>query len=325
MFRSRCDCRTRRRSETILPGFRPGYRVLVLKSPGERERGVITVDYSYIFSLFAGLFDVEAIARDYYIVLEPSWRGLCTADILSYSRYDFPVFVETIEPRDIAFVNALRSNLTTVPVAANWWVDHRLVKPDPTVRRDIDVIMVAAWSAVKRHWRFFRVLADSKRRGHRLNVALVGYPMDRRRQDIEHEAQICGVRDQLQLHERLPLEEVGRLLARSRAHLLWSRKEGANRAIIEALFADVPIIVREGLGYGHAYPYVNSSTGVFANERTLGDRLLEIVHSSNTFHPREWALANMSCQRATEILEARIREVALAGANAGRAGWQSRP
>jgi len=288
-----------------------GYRVMVLKAADDRERGVICIDYSYIFPLFAALYDVEAIARRYTIVLEPSWRGLCTADILTYTRFPFPVFVQTIEPRDVAFIESLESNLVTVPIAANWWVDHRLVKPTPGAVRDIDVIMVAAWSDIKRHWRFFKVLADLRERGHRLNVALVGYPADKSRAAIEAEARHFGVIDQLTIYEKLSLQDVGGLLARARVHVLWSRKEGANRAVVEALFADVPIVVRHGLSYGHAYPYVNAETGRFAVEATLGDTLIEMLAAPEQFHPRSWAMANMSCQRATQVLETTLRARAL--------------
>jgi len=288
-----------------------GYRVLVLKAWSPGERGVLVIDYSYIFPILAALFDVEAIARRYHLVLEPSWRGLCTADILSYSRYNFPVFVESVEPRDIAFIEGLGANFRTVPIAANWWVDHRLVAPEADVERDIDVIMVAAWSGIKRHWRFFQVLADLRARGHHLSVALVGYKTDRNRSHIEDDARALGVHDQIAFHEGLTLQQVGRLLARAKIHVLWSRKEGANRAIVEALFADVPIVVRSGLSYGHEYPYVNPETGRFADESTLANTLLDMLAHRDQYHPRDWALANMSCQRATRILEEFIRREAI--------------
>ena len=102
------------------------------------------------------------------------------------------------------------------------------------------------------------------------------------------------------------------LLNRAKVQLLWSRKEGANRAIVEALFADVPVIVREGLSYGYRYPYINPQTGRFATEATLGDALLEVIQCGDRYSPRQWALENMSCQRATEVLAATIRERALA-------------
>jgi glycosyltransferase involved in cell wall biosynthesis len=288
-----------------------GYRVLVIKSARERERGVIVTDYSYIFPLFAALFDIDAIARRYHIVLEPSWRGVCTPDVLAYSRFDFPVFVESIEPRDVAFINGLDTNLSTVPVAANWWIDHRLITPMPDVARDIDVIVVAAWSAVKRHWRLFRVLARLRKRGRRLRVALVGYPTDKTMADIQEEARYFGVADQIDFFERVALQDVARLFARSKVHVLWSRKEGANRAVIESLFADVPVVVRRGLSYGYEYPYINEQTGTFAGEEDLGDVLLDIIENRQRYRPREWAMNNMTCQRATAILEDAVRARAL--------------
>jgi glycosyltransferase involved in cell wall biosynthesis len=289
-----------------------GYRVLVLKSARPRERGVLVADYSYIFPLFAALFDIEAIAQRYLIVLEPSWRGLCTPDVLAYSRFDFPVLIQAVEPRDIKFINTLQTNLSTVPIAANWWIDYRPLTPGGVVTRDIDVIVVAAWSAVKRHWRLFRVLARLRRRGHRLRVALVGYPLDKTRAEIEAEAAHFGVSDQIELHERIPLADVGRLYRHSKLHVLWSRKEGANRAVIESLFADVPVVVRRGLSYGYHYPYINDHTGAFADEDELGDVLLEMIAARDRYRPREWALANMTCQQATAILEEAVRKIATA-------------
>jgi hypothetical protein len=52
---------------------------------------------------------------------------------------------------------------------------------------------------------------------------------------------------------------------------------------------------------------VNAETGRFATEETLGQALLDVLANPEQFHPRAWAMANMSCHRATEILEASIR------------------
>jgi hypothetical protein len=66
-----------------------------------------------------------------------------------------------------------------------------------------------------------------------------------------------------------------------------------------------------GLSYGHEYHYVNPQTGRFADEETLGDTLLEMLAHRDAYHPRAWAIANMSCQRATTILEENIRQEAV--------------
>jgi glycosyltransferase involved in cell wall biosynthesis len=296
-----------------------GSRILVVKSWKAGERGVLVVDYSYVFPLLAGLFDLPRIADRYTVVLEPSWAGACTPEILLYSRLPHLVFVQTIEPRDRDLLTGLHTNLEVVPIAANWWVDHRQA-PVLGTPRDIDVIMVATWADIKRHWRVFRVLAGLRARGHRLRVALVGYRYDRTKADIEGLADYFGIRDQIETYERIPQEEVSRLLARSKVHILWSRRECANRAIIEAMLADVPVIVREGLTFGFRYPYINEHTGRFVAEADLGSAILEMMATRERYAPREWILANMTAGKAIATLEARLREQALASGDAWTEG-----
>src|SRR5262249_28447825 len=100
-----------------------GARAIVLKSPGEQEKGVLLMHYSFIFPLFAKLFDVTDIAQKSYFILEPSWSGYCEMDILCYTQFAMPVFVEAYEPRDRDFVLRSPSNLIPVGTASNWWVD----------------------------------------------------------------------------------------------------------------------------------------------------------------------------------------------------------
>lgn len=288
----------------------PGARLLVVKSASHDERGVIVVDYSYVFPLLPGLYDLARIADRYCIVLEPSWAGSCTPEILLYSRLTRPVFVQTIEPRDRLFIEGLNGNLSVVPIAANWWADPRLA-PATSAVRDIDIAMVAAWADIKRHWRFFRALAELKRQGHRLTAALAGYRYDRTRDDIEAMAATYGVRDQITTHERISQSEVSAILARSKIHVLWSRRECANRAIIEAMLADTPVIVRDGLTFGFRYPYINEHTGAFVRERDLGPAMLDMIDNRDRYRPREWALAHMTADQATRVLENHLRTHAL--------------
>ena len=294
--------------QAFLSGARPdprrliGSRMLVTKSARTGERGVLVVDYQYVFPLLAGFFDAAAIAERYDIVLEPSWAGSCTPEILLYSRLDRAVFVQTLEPRDLAFLDAVQTNLQTIPLAANWWADPRHAAPPGTVR-DIDVAIVAAWADIKRHWRIFRALAELKARGRRLKVALAGYKYDRTREDIEAQAAYFGVRDQIETYERISQEEVAALLGRSKIHVLWSRRECANRAIIEAMMADVPVIVRKGLTFGHPYAYINEHTGRFVSEDDLADAMVEMIDTRERYSPREWVLQNMTCVHATRILQ----------------------
>jgi glycosyltransferase involved in cell wall biosynthesis len=288
-----------------------GSRILVIKSPNHNEHGVIVVDYLYVFPLLIKLFDIQKIASKYYIVLEPSWSGYCTSEILLYYQFKFPVFIESAEKKDTSFIESMGHNLIPVPIAANWWIDHRLMPMDHHQSRDIDIIMIAAWAKYKRHYAFFRHIYELKKSHPFIKVVLVGYPLDRTKDDITTDAKITGIIDNIEIYENISSEYVAHLLCRSKAHVLWSRREGFNRAIIEAMFADVPVILREGFNYGDPYPYINTLTGCYANEYTLSGILDNIISGRTQYHPRKWVENHMTCHNATTILGNKIREYAI--------------
>jgi glycosyltransferase involved in cell wall biosynthesis len=284
---------------------------IVLKSASANERGVICLRYSYTFPLFSRLFDIERLAKCYRLVLEPSWSGYCNMDILCYSQIVAPVFVQAYEPRDAQFITCLSSNLVSVPLSANWWVDHRIFRPLSNMAKDTDIIMVAGWGDFKRHHRFFRALKKLRERNRVVKVILIGYPMGRTKDDIFQAAEYYGVSDQVEAYEWISQQEVNVLLNRSKVNVIWSRREGVNRAIIEGMFAGVPCILREGFNYGYPYPYINSETGCFSAEEELPDKLLWMIENHHQFAPRDWVIKHMSCQRATEILSEEIKGTAL--------------
>ena len=88
-------------SSVVMPNFRTTARdSRALKSPGPRERGVLVLDYAYVFPAFLKYFDVQRVMDEYYIVLEPSWTGYANLDLLAFSRFKSPVFIQAAEPRD---------------------------------------------------------------------------------------------------------------------------------------------------------------------------------------------------------------------------------
>jgi glycosyltransferase involved in cell wall biosynthesis len=231
------------------------------------------------------------------------------------------VFVQAFEPRDAQLLSKMEANFVPIGTSANWWVDHRVMKPLPGVHKERDIVMIASWAKFKRHARFFAALARLRSRGHKLKVSLLGYPIDCSMSDIAAEAAYYGVGDQLEFFEHLPPDQVNYQLNRARVNIMWSRREGVNRAIIEGMFANVPCIIRSGFNYGYPYPYVNAETGRFATEESLPDTILELLDSHEKARPREWVMSYMSCQRATEIVASRVREVAVGGGEA----WTTEP
>ena len=231
-----------------------GPLVMVLKSATPEEKGVLVLLYSHVLPLFGRLFDLEQIVRRYHLVLEPSWSGYCNPDVMCYRLVDDVVFVQAYEPRDREFIDGLRSNLVSVPTSNNWWVDHRTFAPISGITKDIDVIMIAGWAPYKRHAPFFAALRQLRRRGVRLKVALVGYSLGSSIADLHAIAAHYQVDDQIEWHEGLTQSEVNVLLNRSKVNVIWSRKEGVNRAIVEGMFAGTPCVVRTGFNYGFKYP-----------------------------------------------------------------------
>ncbi len=282
-------------------------RALVLKAAEGPEKGVLLIDYNFAFPLFARFYDLARVSDRYRLVLEPSWSGYCDLDILCYTSLPFQVLVQALEPRDAAFLTTQRTNLVPIPIAANWWVDHRVMRPLPQVRKDVDLIMVASWAPFKRHHRFFAALARLAKRGHRPSVLLVGYPYQTTRADILAQARHHRVDGQIEFLENLPAEAVNEQYNRARVNVIWSRREGVNRAIIEGMFAQVPCILREGFNYGYRYPYVNEATGCYADEDTLPDVILDMLARADSFRPRDWVMQNMTCQIATSIIGDALR------------------
>ncbi|MFO0811526.1 MAG: glycosyltransferase [Gemmataceae bacterium] len=288
-----------------------GSMATVLKSPSGGEKGVLVLNYGYVYAMFLKLFDADRVTSRYHLVLEPSWCGFCDANILSYGRLGVPVFVQSGEPRDTAFLQRLGSNLVAVPVAGNWWVDHRVFRPMPGVAKDADVVMVAGWAGYKRHFAFFDALRRLRIRGVKLRAVLIGYPVGSTMAEVRDLARLYGVADQVECYERLTPAEVNRHMNRARVNLLWSRREGFNRVIVEGMFAGTPCVLRAGFNYGHPYPYINEYTGRYATETGLPDTLLTMVERADRFDPRSWVMANMTCQKGTELLGRAIGEKAV--------------
>jgi len=283
----------------------------VLKSPGPNEKGVILLRYLFVYPLFAKFFDLDAITQKYYIALEPTWSGYCDLQILPYTQLAHPVFVGSIEPRETQFIENLQSNLVPVHFSNNTWLDHRQFMPLPGVEKDIDIIMVASWAKYKRHWAFFAALKKLRDRGKKPKVVLIGGPLELTLDDIRRQAEWYGVSDLVELHEYLSPAEVNRFFNRAKVHVLWSRREGWNRAIIEGMLAGVPCIVRQGHNYGHHYAHINSQTGRFSTEKSLPNELADMIEHYDRYSPREWVMANMTAQRSALLLSEAVKAKAL--------------
>lgn len=286
--------------------------VSVLKASNGDEKGVILLNYSYYFLLFHKYFDLKKINQNYIIILEPSWAGFCELNILAYAKFENPVYIMTYEQRDKKFISELNSSLVPIDIGPSWFVNHEKFVSSGEGERDIDIIMVAGWAQFKRHYAFFKAIAALRSSMPELNITLVGYPTDKTKDEILELANHYGVSDWITIHEWITPSEVAALLERSKINILWSKFEGNNRAIIEGMFCNTPLIMRKGHNYGDHYDFINDATGVFADEASLATAVKTMLENYNNYSPRNYVLNHRSCINATKIMNDVISKKELA-------------
>jgi hypothetical protein len=273
-------------------------RLLLLSYPINDIKGMLIVKFTEYFKYLLRIFDMGRLCKDYVIVIEPSASGYFDEDILQLLTLREPVIIEALEPVDYKFINDLGSNLIPVQIGANHWVDDRVFHPAKGTGKVYDVIMVAIWAEVKRHYHLFEGLSKTRRKAR---VALVGKPWGKTLKDIKEEAAYYGVLHMIDFFEDLSQDRVNELLNKSKCMLLLSKKEGFNKAIIEAMYADIPVFILEGHNYGFAYPFINKNTGGFINPKELDIFLqgIDDTLQNGAYSPRKWIETHVSAEAST--------------------------
>lgn len=285
-------------------------RLIILSSPEQGKRGVIAVKYTNYFKYLPAIFDIERLCNDYVLVLEPSSCGYFDEDLLCLMDGRTPIVVQTPEVVDHEFLKKLNTNLIPIDLGANCWTDYRVFYPLKDSAKTYDIIMVSLWADVKRHYHLFEALSKSSKK-HKIKVVLVGVPWPKTLQDIERLAEYYGVSDCIEYFQHLAQSEINELLNKSKVYLLLSKKEGVNKALTEAHFANVPGFLLSGYNFGYWYPYMNEKTGGFIEPSRLTNFIDNIddllLHSQ--FSPREWVAGHMSPETSVDKLKNKMKEI----------------
>ncbi|HWQ27572.1 MAG TPA: glycosyltransferase [Dehalococcoidia bacterium] len=288
--------------------------LIILKrwNPATGEKGVLLLAYTEAARRFAAMYDLGRVAPRYMIVLEPSWWGYQDETFLCFVGRDAHVIVQAPWRPDYEFILDLSCNLTPTRLGAGDWVDPAAFTPRHGTPKKFDLAVVSSWSPVKRHSDLFRALAVLKHMGHRsIRVVLVGYPVEWTLADVMRLARRYGVADLCTFYEGISHAEVADVLARSRAYILLSRREGANRAWYEALFCDLPVAIyrhHRGVNIDAITPEV----GVLFDEHDLPHAIMRLLDPEVAYQPRQWAMRNTGAYVATEHLNRLLRELAVA-------------
>jgi len=273
--------------------------------PQTGEKGVLILKYNFLFQAFHSLYQTEQIRRFYSVVLEPSGHRIEDPGFTLYGGWN--VVLEARNPVFARDLQVLGPLFETVPLNSGDWVDYDTFRPLPGLTKVYDLIMIADWSRNKRHDWLFRTLAKM---GRPFKVALVGTTWERRRDAIEREIRRYGIEDQIEIFQRVPAIEVNRLLNLSRVNLMLSRFELANKALHEAMFADVPTIAYRSCE-GLDLTFVNEQTGVLVGDEELADAILDVLDRIEQFSPRAWAMEHTGYARSARILNDKLKELSL--------------
>jgi len=282
--------------------------LIVLKQATPGEKGVILLKYARTFDAVVAIFDLSRLMERYTFVLEPCWAGYCDPSILMFLAPPHPVIVQCFTEADFRFIQDVGAPLVPVRLGPADWVDADTFTPCEGEEKLYDLVMVANWARHKRHAILFRAVAQIRDRD--LRILLVGFPWaDRTAEDIRREAAVFpNPRVRIDIVEQVPQAQLARLLARCRVFLFLSRKEGDNKALVEAFFANVPAIVYSDT-VGGAATRINPATGIFSSDEDLPRNILYMLEHLQDFSPREWALRNSGSLTATSVLAAALDRI----------------
>lgn len=293
--------------------------LIVLKQRTAAERGVILLKYARTFSATVALLDLRRLTDHYVFVLEPCWSGYCDPSVLMFLRAGNPVLVQCFTEPDYRFIADVGAPLTPVRLGPADWVNADVFAPPISATKPYDLVMVANWASHKRHARLFHAL--QKVRDRDVRVLLVGFPWaNRSADDIRREAAAHrNDRVTIDIRESVPQRELARYVAECKAFVFLSRKEGDNKAVVEAMFADVPAIVYDK-SIGGAVSRINAQTGLLASDEELAEKIVYMLDHYREFTPRAWALQNTGSRVATAVLDEALRRVITAAGGQYRVG-----
>jgi glycosyltransferase involved in cell wall biosynthesis len=285
--------------------------LIVLKKHTPEEKGVILLKYARTFSAVVALLDMPRVMARYTLVLEPCWAGYCDPSILMLISPGHPVIVQCFTEDDYRYIQSVGAPLIPVRLGPADWVDADTFAPPAAPVKIHDLVMVANWGAHKRHAQLFKALGLIRDR--KVRVLLAGFPWaNRTADDIRREAASFGIDPaQVEILEKVPHTKLAGHVSQSKVFVFLTRKEGDNKALVEAMFANVPSIVYDRT-IGGAGSRVNAATGVFASDAALAEKIRYMLDNFQKFSPRAWALEHTGSAVATRVLDDALRSAVTA-------------
>lgn len=291
-----------------LPGLS---RSIVLKAPAANgEKGILLLTFEYNWArllLGADNEQLRWIAERFHIVLSSSSSPTNYAALsLALSRIPGTVFVQACNPDEYARIEGFHPRLKCLPVMPCDWIMPELYQPKPMAQRTRDIMMVAFWGPVKRHWEFFDMLTKLPAS---LRVTMVGQTDGiRNKDDMIRIARDLGVKQELEVHQSIPVQQVAELQCDAKVSVIMTRREGCCVAAVESLFAGSALAMRADAHIG-PLAYINAQTGMLLRPGRVAKDMATLLERAPSLRPQDWATQNVSCYRSQEKLDAYFKEV----------------
>jgi glycosyltransferase involved in cell wall biosynthesis len=280
---------------------------IILKFPTvDGEKGVLYVSFEYNWLRLIEHYDLPRILQQYFLVVASSSSppDFPLHWMLAHIGPD-PVFLQISNPSDIEMHQRFRHNIRPLPIMASDWINPDFYQPRPQHQREIDILMVAGWSLLKRHWLLFAALRKMRRN---LRVVLIGQDSEgRTADDVWHEARAFGVANRIEIIRDATIEMVTEQQCNSKASVVLSAREGSSVVVTESFFANAPVAMTFNAHIG-SRAYINRQTGVLLRSETMAAQLSELIEQSASYSPRAWAIANVTCSHSTKTLNSLLRE-----------------
>jgi glycosyltransferase involved in cell wall biosynthesis len=281
-------------------------RSVILKSPtADGEKGVLYVSFEHNWLRLIEHYDLPRLLQEYFLVgaSSSSPPDFPSHWALAHIGPD-PVFLQISNPSDMEIHQSFHHNIRPVPIMASDWINPEFYQPRPHQQREIDILMVAGWSCLKRHWLLFRALRKMRRD---LRVVLIGQNSEgRTADDVWREAKAFGVADQIDIIRDATIEMVTEQQCNSKASVILSAREGSCVVVTESFFADTPVAMMRNAHVG-TRAYINRQTGVLLQSETMAAQLSELIEQRTSYTPRAWAMANITCLHSTKTLNSLLR------------------
>jgi glycosyltransferase involved in cell wall biosynthesis len=280
---------------------------IIVKSPtGDGEKGVLYVSFENNWLRLIEHHDLPKLLEDYFLVVASSWSppDFPSHWALAHIGPD-PVFLQISNLSDMEIHQRFRHQIRPMPIMASDWINPEFYKPRPHRQREIDILMVAGWSRLKRHWLLFRSLRKMRRD---LRVVLIGQDSEgRTADDVWREAKAFGVADRIEMIPDATIEMVTEQLCNSKVSVVLSAREGSSVIVTESFFADTPVAMMRNAHIG-SRAYINRQTGVLLQLETMAAQLGELIEKRTSYGPRAWAMGNATCFHSTTKLNSLLLE-----------------